>query len=79
MEIDTTLRLNWKTAEYIGDGVYAMDVTEHQGHMAMALRTDRIENGSNVIVLDLEMVKTLHTIATNIDYTQRHPKSEDTQ
>ena len=70
MEIDTTLGINWIHAQYIGDAVYAMDVTEYGGVVAIGLRTDRLEEGtdrivSHVIVLEPDMVEKIAELNKN--------------
>ena len=58
-KIDSILGMDWSEARYIGDGVYVMEAEDRQGIPAVALRTDRSENGSNVIVLESEYFEEL--------------------
>jgi len=39
--IDNVFGMDWSDAQYIGDGVYIRDATDHLGVPAIALRTDR--------------------------------------
>ena len=78
--IDNTLGYDWISADYIGDGVYVMDTTVHQGVLSIGLRTDRPSNGSNVIVLEAKQVHAVaqhvHQVKAKWERIQREEKAE---
>ena len=55
--IDNVFGMDWSDAQYIGDGVYIRDATDHLGIKAVAIRTDR-EWQHHVIVLEAKVFST---------------------
>ena len=63
--IDDVLGLDWSEATYLGDGVYLMDATPHQGVASVAVRTDHGDQ-NHVIVFELEVFKDLVSRGTEM-------------